>query len=231
MGVGSMDFEERSFSGKLFRPRPEISRSDNGYLLAIITPWGAREHSKEAISLLHEYVSASFEDQDVTSPFEKLTCFSPLGNSMRIAVLLCNDLFYRSINEKELQSGLELFVGGYANQEFFWVQVGNPQLILLRPGRGAIPLASQMDLSFEMSQAQQPLPPLPSRLLGVSQHVNLNIGSIRPQPGDRLLLLSRSDLPPSLFATDLDHRGLAEITQLIARDNPDIPFWIGIITL
>lgn len=226
-----MNLSERSFGGNLFRPRPEIFNDENGFLVIVATPWGQREPGKEILDLINEYITASFQDNEATSPFEKWECLSPLANSVRISLLLSNDQVYRTTNAREYRSGIETFVGAYAHNEFVWGQVGCPNILLLRAGRPLAPINCQPDLSFEMSKKENILSPLPRNLLGVHPQLNANIGSFRPQPGDRLLLISRTYLPANLFHRSLQTASLEQISQLIANDNPSLPFWIGIIDL
>jgi hypothetical protein len=198
---------------------------------AIATPWGQRDLAKDILDLINEYVSATFQDQEATSPFDKWTCLSPVANSVRISMLLSNDSLYRTANSREYKTGLELFVGAHAHNEFVWGQVGCPHILLIRNHRPLVALNSQPDLSFEMSSGPIVLPPLPRNLLGVHSQLNVNIGSFRPQNGDRLLLLSRAYVPVNLFTDNLIDKNLEDMTQLVAKDNPTMPFWIGILDL
>lgn len=224
-------FEERPYAGKNFRPRPEIHLDESASLLIVATPWGARQSARTAIERMTDYLAFAREDREATSPFERLSCLSTQANNLRTAALLANEALYREDNKQEYRSGVELFAATVDESELVWLQAGNPQLLLGRPGRTLRPLGAQVDLAFDMSEGRELLPPLPSTLLGLDSSINLTLNSFRAQPGDRVVLLSHSYLPESLFAAKESETTLEAISRNLARIYPDLAFWLGILSV
>lgn len=223
-----MILKERSFGGNLFRPRPEI-HCDSKELIIIATPWGPRRSAKLAVQVMLDYFLSSRDDRETTSPFERLSCLSSAANNLRIAAMLANDAIWRRENNNEYLAGVEIFASCFFNQEFTWVQVGQPHLFLAKQEQQSLmPLSSSLDLALEMSQARELLPPLPNQMLGVDSSVNLFTSSYRPRKGDHLILLSRSDFPASLYSAPPEE---SKISEILANDDPNRPYWLGIIDI
>lgn len=223
-------FEERPYSGQTFRPSPEIHLDDRSQLLIVATPWGTRSAAKKVIERMTDYLSLAREDNEATSPFERLSCLSPLANNLRIAALLANEAVYREDNADEYRSGVELFAAAVGEKEMVWLQVGNPHILLARPGRTPLPLGSNIDLAFDISEDQL-LPPLPNQLLGLDTSVNLNLNSFRVRSGDRLILVSYSHLPEQIFGIKESEMSLDTISRRLAKDQPNLAFWVGLLSV
>ena len=227
-----LSFEERPYAGKTFRPRPEIHLDPTAGALIVATPWGPRPAARKAIDRIMEFLALAREDREATSPFERLSCLSGPANNLRIGALLANDILYREENAQEYRAGVELFAMIIEDNELVWVQAGNPQILLSRRGRALLPLGSQIDLSFDMStENKELLPALPSQLLGLDSSINLTMNSFRARPGDRVVLLSHSQLPQSLFNMKEDDLSLDTLSRQLARIHPDLAFWLGIVRL
>lgn len=226
-----LKMEERPYAGKTFRPKPEIHIDSDMGLVIVATPWGAPSAARKVIERMTDYLALAHQDNEATSPFERLTCLSSHANDLRIASLLANEVLYREENRHEYTSGVELFAAIIAESEFVWAQVGNPQILLSRPGRDLLPLGSQIDLAFDLSEGQSLLSPLPAQLLGLDPTVNMNINSFRARRGDKLVLLSHSHPPESLYATKDDEIQIDSMSRALARLHPDVAFWLGILTI
>ena len=222
---------ERSFSGKTLRPAPEIHLEEDGSFGAIVTPWGPRSSVKRVTDMLSDFISSSKSDVETTSPFQMLTCVSPLANTLRAVVMLTNDVLYREENKNEYLSGVEMFVFARNATEFSFVQIGQPHVFLSRPGQPLIPISSQMDMSLEWSRVGNDLPSMPQELLGLHSTSNIRVATFRPSPGDKLVFLSRNHLSPSLFQISSEQHDLESLSQLLAQEQPDSPFWLGVYEL
>lgn len=219
---------ERSYAGKLFRPKPEIFIEEDGSFGIVATPWGPRSGAKRAIDILKDYVLSARQDLESTSPFQKLTCLSPLANSLRVGVMLANDSLYREENKAEYISGVELLVFAHQMGELAFAQVGHPNLYVARPSVPWIPLTLQPDLAAEMSESNKFLAPLPQNLVGLHTTTNLNVSSFKTQPGDRLIFLSHSHAAHPMFSIPFEKTGLDQITESLASKFPELPFWLGV---
>jgi hypothetical protein len=224
-----MSFDQRSYSGKLFRPTPEVHMHDDGSFGVIATPWGGRGAAKKVIEILTDYILSSRQDMEATSPFQKLTCLSPLANLLRTGIMLANDSIYREENKAEYQAGVEVLVFAHLHGELAFAQVGHPHIFLARPKLPWIPLSVQVDLSTELSQPPEILPPLPQNLIGLHTTTNMNLSSFRTQPGDRLVLLSHSVVSHPLYTVAFDQTNLDSISESLSKSHPDLPFWLGVL--
>ncbi|HMN67270.1 MAG TPA: hypothetical protein PKC28_01905 [Bdellovibrionales bacterium] len=224
-------FEDRSYSGKLLRPTPEIHLEEDGSFGVIATPWGGRASARKVIDTLKDFVLSARQDNEATSPFQKLSTLSPLANSLRAGIMLANDLIYREENKAEYLSGVEVLAFAHLEGELAFAQVGYPHLFLLRAGLPWIPLSVQIDLATEMSRPPKILPPIPQNLIGLHTTTNLNISSLKTQPGDRLAFLSHSVVSHPLFGMNADQSDLDSISQSLSRGHPDLPFWLGLLAL
>ncbi len=226
-----MAFVERSYSGKLFRPTPEVAIEDGNGFGVIATPWGTRPSAEKVTETVRDHVLSSSQDLEATSPFQKLSCISPLANTLRVAMMLANDTVYREENKAEYQSGLELVLFAHSEGEFAFAQVGLPNLYLARPGFSWIPLSVQMDLSTELSTVNHIFPPLPQNLIGIHTTTNMIVSSIMTRPGDRIVFLSHSVPSSMVFSTPFEKTGLDQITQSLSHQYPEVPFWLGVLEL
>lgn len=226
-----MLLSERSYSGQLFRPRPEIHVEEGGHLIIIATPWGPRAAAKKTIKVIQDYFLSLQQDEEVTSPFARMTCLSPLANDLRTAVKLANDTIYHEDNKNEYISGVELFVMARGPQEAVWAQIGYPCVFLDRPQRSLVPLGSHLDLAIEYSLGAKTMAPLPNKILGLDPSSDFSIESFRPAQHDRIVLLSRSGTPHDVFKLSAGERNMDQLSRLLSEDDPELPFWIGILEL
>lgn len=225
-----MRIEERSYSSKIFRPKPYLHRESDGSLLIVATSWGHAEHAVRVADEITKYMTAAKGDVEVTSPFEFLPTLSDQANQLRISMMIANDILYRGENKAEYISGVEILALSRSGQELAWAQIGGPHLLFRRRGRPLVPLATAFDHAFELSLSGDVPPPLPSRLLGVDPTCHIVAGDLQVSDQDRLVLLSSSVLPESLWGLS-DHLDLAHLTQRMAREDGDAPFWLGIVDL
>ncbi|HEX4923299.1 MAG TPA: hypothetical protein VFV50_04405 [Bdellovibrionales bacterium] len=224
-----MSFQQRSYAGKIFRPKPEFHHSDSERLLVVATPWGNRAGTRRAVDTLSEFFASNLGDNEATSPFRKLPHLSAVGNNLRIGVLLANEYFFNSENKDEYKNGAEFFAAAYDQKEVVWLQVGHPHVFLKRQGRPILQLSASIDLSMELSLPGKALPPLPGELIGIDANPHIVINSFRPAPGDKLVLISRSWLPQELFALPDDEISVEGISRVLSQQgSEDLPYWLGV---
>ena len=211
-----MALQERSYSGTQFRPTPEVHVQDDGAFGVIATPWGNRQSAKKVV------------DMEATSPFQKLTCLSPLANNLRAGIMLANDILYREENKAEHSTGVEILVFAQAQGELAFAQVGSPQFFLVRSGFPWIPVSVQIDLATELSVPPELLAPLPHNVLGLHTTSNMNVSSFKTQPLDRLIFLSHSIVSHPMCTLTYEEATLETITTTLSKQYPDLPFWLGL---
>ncbi len=231
MSEKKLSFIERPYSGNNPRPRPEFHLDSESKLLVVVTPWGPRNIARKTIELITDYYTMAKADKEATSPFPRLSCLSYEANHLRTAVMLANDALYRDENKDEFKAGVELFAASFNEHELLWVQVGQPHLFLSRGNGVMIPLGSSVDLAADLSGPGEMLPSLPHQLLGIESSLNLSVNNFRAQPGDRLVLLSQSVPPASLYSLNRDQLTVENITRQLSSQNPNGAFWVGVLDL
>ena len=224
-----MQIEERSYSGRLFRPRPEIFCDPNGSMCIVATPWGGRGAAKRAIQTIQDYFISAKSDREVTSPFQPLTCLSAAGNNLRVSIMLANDVLYREENRDQFHSGVELFVCVRDQSECAWTLIGSPSVYLARKGMNFRALDDGRDLSGFYSTSERVLAPLPQTLLGVAATSNFAVHSMPIRRGDQLVLLSRTLVPAKFLTFGKSGWSLQEMSSLLAKHSLEMPFWMGIL--
>lgn len=223
-----MNVLQRAYRGKSFRPSPFVHQEEDGSLLLVITSWGQHSSAERARDVVADFILSSRNDQEATSPFQKMTCLTPLANNVRVAMMLLNDTLYREENRDEYTEGLEILICARHENELTIAQVGQPFVFLNRKGFPIQTLSSGLDLASEISQAPELLAPLPHTLLGLYSTSNFLLQSFRVQDQDQLILLSRSHFPQEFLHLSSQQRTLEQLSKVLATEHPDVPYWLGV---
>lgn len=226
-----MKIQERSYSTKILRPKPLIHREDDGSLIVVATSWGQPEHAQRALEEVVKYVSAAKSDVEVTSPFEFLSCFTDEVNYVRTALLIANDILYRGENKMEYFSGVELLALFRRGNQVAWAHAGCPSLFIQRKNQSMQPLSVGLDLSSELQSPDSVLPPLPAQLLGLEPTCYVQCGHTHVGFEDQLVLLSSTAVATSLWSKNSQATELSSITTRMIQENPEAPFWLGLVQL
>lgn len=222
-----MHLKERSYSGNWFRPRPEVYFESTGQLTIVATPWGPRTAAKKVVQIIVDFLHSVQLDSEATSPFSMLSCLSSKANYLRIAVKLANDHLYNNDNKNEYLSGVELFVMIREPQELIWTQIGYPFALLDRSQKPLISLGPQQDPVTEYSPRSGHLAPLPNKMLGLNTNSDFAVESMHLQAQDRLILVSRSELPKEIHNLSHTSRDLESLSKVLVSNATDLPFWLG----
>lgn len=225
-----MKITERSYGGSLFIPRPIIHEDQNRNLIICINAWGNVEGSKKALSKITEFLEIASQDEDVTSPFDRIESLSKQANNLRIAFLIANDFLFRDFNAEEYLSGFEAFCLQNQGSEVTLLSIGSYVPYIIKKNTPPIPLMHQVSLSqdFETNKA---LPPIPGQMAGTSNSLNLNIQSFRKQPESDLLIINRTDVPQNMYLNWSENQSLDQICLSLAQSDENKPFWISKINL
>jgi len=222
-----MQLQERSYGGQLFRPRPEVFVSEDKNLLIIATPWGPAQAAKEFITSVSTQLRDAESDPEKTVAFLKIESLDSQENRLRMAIMSAHEDLRDKYNEDSATAGLEVICLMKNDKKVTWFQVGAPFTSILRDNK-ILPVHHPLDLSFDFSR-NRVLPPLPKELLGMQNHLHLEVGTFRWQHKDKLLLVSRSYVPYDLFKQAPQEMSLDSITKVLSEDNQDHPFWVGIL--
>jgi hypothetical protein len=218
-----MRLEERSYSGKTFRPKPLLVSAEGGSALFVLSSWGHRDDAQQVAEIFSEQAQIG-DTQDLTTPFGYIESLGPMANRLRTAAHLANDLLFRSSNQAEYVSGLEVLALAYKDNILSWMQVGGPHLLLIQDGVTQ-PLASQFDWSWQLNQSA----PLPCQCLGLQRSLHIHCGSAVLLPGAEIFMIARGAVPSAVYAgakTDLP-----SMSKILVEDNSEAPFWLGHIKL
>lgn len=225
-----MQITERSYNSKMIRPKPLIHVEGDGSLIIVATVWGMPEHGQRVVEEISKYMGAAKADVEVTSPFEFLSCLPDEVNYVRTATLIANDTLYRGENKSEYLSGVEILVVYRRGSQIAWAQVGAPALFVKKPNLPLQPLSSHLDLAVELGE-DQILAPMPSQLLGLEPTCDIKVGHFYARDEDQLVLMASGQIGESLWKSDTKEMTLPEWTKGLVKENPDLPFWLGVISL
>ena len=218
-----VSFKQQSFNGKSFRPRPEVLFDQEQNMLIIVTSWGAKSSAKKAAELIRELYLTSKTDDEVTSPFEYLTCISPEANHLRKAIMMTNDQLYQDDNRDEYVTGVELLALVQTERFVVWTQIGQPQLIIYRADGVSFGFGSPTDLQVKIAQVG--LDPLPSQLLGTASTSHFSLNEIKVKSGDQLFAVSRAVAPIQVHSESKIE--FEDLTKSLVEQDPNAPFWVG----
>jgi serine/threonine protein phosphatase PrpC len=226
-----MQITTRPYGGKLFRPSPEVHVSDDQSLVIIATPWGNTDIAKDFINGVTSIWRESTQDSEKTTTYAPDDGLSQAEHLFKMAVLAVHEDLKEKYNEDELSAGLEILCLLRHQEKISWFHVGAPSLVLIRD-KSMMPLFHSIDFSHDFSAPEETLAPLPKELLGVQQQVNLNVGGMKLQKGDRFFMVSRSHIPSEFFRTlSPETISLDEASLLLAKDNENQPFWLGLLLM
>ncbi|MBO9667433.1 MAG: hypothetical protein J7501_11560 [Bdellovibrio sp.] len=226
-----MKIQERSYSTKIMRPKPLIHSEEDGSLVVVATSWGQPEHGQRALDEVVKYVSAAKADVEVTSPFEFLTCMTDETNYVRTALMIANDALYRGENKNSYNSGVEILVIFKRGLQLAWAQVGSPSMFIQRENQKLQPLSINTDLSSELRSSEENLPPLPGQLLGLDRTCYIQCGHTFVREGDQIVLLAGTSIATSLWTLEPHEGNLGRITDRMIQEEPESPFWLGLISV
>lgn len=214
-----MKVESRSYSTQFFRPTPVIYSDEEKQYLIVATSWGLREHAEYVIEEMRDYIQSSISDVEVTSPFEFIPSLNREANILRISLLITNLKLAKQFNGVEYQAGVEAVVLHKKGNILSWAAMGLPEIYLTH-GHNLVPL--EVNASIDST-------PLPKQMLGLDTSIYPRCNQMHLKDQDQVLLLSRS-----LGANDLIQISggwqVDSIASHLAIKQPDIPFWLGLVS-
>ncbi|MCB0368328.1 MAG: hypothetical protein KDD45_02540 [Bdellovibrionales bacterium] len=217
-----MEIQEQNYSTKLLRPAPSIYKSSDLELISIVTAWGDGESKENINSEINKFLFAAKGDFEVTSPFEFNLSLTKDSNSLRMATLIANDNVYRTENKDDIKTCYELLILFKNKNQLSWLQVGNPNIILLRDG---VTPVSYGPPTLQSKDKKNIL--LPSQFFGIEMHCYFQVGSMEIQDNDRLLLFTGNDLAPESWSLRGEEQSLGRFFKNQIKFKSDNPFWMA----
>ena len=221
-----MKLNFRSFSGKGFRPSPVVN--DSSGTVSVVTPWNTSQNITEDIIRSFNTLYAQLsQDKDSTQPFEKMISLSTNENNLRVTCMQVNNNVFSQFNQNEIRLGFEVLFGVKTPTEFIFVQVGNPQVYLARENLPLQLIGKNSSLTTDYSESSLSAP-LPHSLLGLFPDLQMHIRSVRLQPEDQIILLSRTFVPPEFL--NCAEISLESLAEKLSQDQSSESFWLGQLT-
>ena len=215
-----MELNERSFSGQSLRPTPAIKCTP--YFVAVVTPWnGSQKDASEVISSFQESYSYLSADSDRTQPFQKLNSLSDNENNLRTVCYQLNRDIFSKHNQKEITLGFEAFFGVRSGKEFIFLQIGHPQVFLLKQSKGSLQNIGQNQIVSTSKDNTY----LPYNLIGIFSDIQLSIQSIQIEKGDQLILLGGRG--SSVDFLNSSNGSVNDLGQILSQDSDRESFWLG----
>ena len=219
---------QRAYGGKKFRPMPVCFQEENSNLFLCVTPWGREEINEIVVESIKNFLAMANEDTEVTVPFARKDNLNRAGNVLRMAIIMASERIFKEFNQEQYTAGFEIFAGIRQGAIWTYVCCGQPSLILERRRLGALPIYHNLDLNLRVAR-KMITDPLPNHILGLGQNPPIQYGTMTLHAKDQLILLSRSYIPPEFFAMPAGTRDLKSVSNILANDHPDVPFWLAFI--
>lgn len=226
----NIKLEERSYGGKKFRPNTVVFHEKTNNLTLCVTPWGRTEVAEKVIENIRNFIAVAADDEELTVPYARKENLHQFGNMLRMAIIMASEKIHNQFNKEEYTAGFEIFAALQEGPQWIYVSCGQPSVTLFRKNKSALSLSQNVDLNI-LTQRVPSSDPLPNQLLGLGQHPPITYGNVRLQPGDRVALVSRTYLPNEFFRLDEQSFNQQEISETLANDSQETPFWLGFINV
>lgn len=181
-----MELSYRHFKKDFAIPRLASRVESDLDLILLATPWGDDTAANVAFDEIIGYLKTTHDDTEATSAYDKMETLNNLENNLRSALLVANEKIFRTINQAEYLSALELTAIIRHKHQVAWLTSGGHQIQMVNQASfsticGAIPHASC---------------PLPSHLVGIDRSCWLQCGSLDYQPQMQMMVFSDGSVQP-----------------------------------
>ncbi len=225
-----MEFQSKSYNSDFSKPNPKIFFDKSAKSLVITSCWGHNVDTEPVVETIQNFYNSKLKDKEFTSPFAKLDHLDFYENTLRTAILMANQNFFKKVNSEELISGLEIFVLTKHASSLYIGQIGQPHIFLKR-GLKTNLVSTEPDLASEYINEKFDLPPLPNKLFGTNKSVDIKISKIHCKNNDQIILLKRSQVFPFDFTSNIKKADLDNISSQLVTQNENLPFWLGILNI
>ncbi len=216
-----MELQHRSYSTDLIRPKPKTAFEKTSQTWMIVTAWNDPQVADQVIGLIQDQLS-TLQEADATVLRNSSNGLTEESNKLLAAAQMAQQRIYNQFNSKEFSVAVELALVTRNRNRLSWVQVGAPSLLLVTE-KGLQPLCHAPDWSSQLSQDA----PLVGSAMGLHRDTQFNCGSCQIQSHEKLLLIAKSYIPPSLY--QMIKIQLETVAQALAEENSRQPFWLGMI--
>lgn len=220
-----MKMNERSFSGRFFRPRPIVEALDNSKSLLMAVPWGAKESAENVLLSARDAIGAVNGEQDpeLTVAIGQSPILENVQQRLCRAVRVANEKNYLQYNATDYSSAAEFLGLVVEDKTLSWAQVGAIHLLVYNQ-KGLQPLCYSPDWAWQIQQNA----PLLCQGVGLDSSCQIQSGSYRLLGSETVICIARSYIPQQLFAANSPD--LEELTRILAEESEQTPFWITTIS-
>ncbi len=219
------NFTQHNYRGNFAIPKADVLFDKDLKLITIGFSWGEINPFQEVSETISNYFSASKNDFESTSPFDKIPSLSPLTNIMRTSLLISNEKIYRAHNKQSYVSGLELISIGISGHELVIGQIGSFSTVLINKAFDPIILTSSSGVVTNDLASQ---PPIPLNLMGTDNICYPQLTSVRFEPDDQLFVTAGPQFPTTFLNHNFKIKtDLSLLATELSNRNSQIPFWIG----
>lgn len=217
-----MNINERSFSGRFFRPRPVVNIDDNSKSLLLAVPWGAKESAENVLLSTREAIvgSGGQFDPELTVAVGQTPVVENTQQKLCRSVRVSNEKNYHQYNATDYTSAAEFLGLVVEDKTLTWAQVGAIHLLIYNQ-KGLQPLCYSPDWAWQIQQDA----PLLCQGVGLDLSCQIQTGSYRLLGGETVICIARSYIPQQLFAATSPD--LEEMTRILAEESEQTPFWIA----
>lgn len=192
-----MQFEDRFYSGKNHRPRPDIYKSADSHRIMIVTFWGESTVRENLTSKLNDLLLVDYK-------------------SLRTELVNFNTWVLEEINKENYLCQIEILVITKLGDLFHWIQVGQPSVLMVDPLQGLVPLS--LFSSFEMTEKA----PLVFEGLGVDNNILSREGYTQYK---QFILFQGHGV--NLNSYTEKNYSLQNLTQVLSLKSNESSFWIA----
>lgn len=218
-------FENKFYNSKVFRPKTDFFIYESEFsFLNIITQWSGAKNIKNISDQVYQIFSNLYQDPDSTRISQPSDILTSLENHLQDALTQT----HHSLEQGgRAQESIELLSLIKIQNHIYIAQTGQPNILLLEDNM-IVPLSTITDYCFDYKEANSI--PIPKSTLGDSKNLDINFLRIRVKENSKILFLSRSWIPRGVFDKSLEELNMHNLSQSICSDQPEIPFWIGLLS-
>ncbi|MFK8138243.1 MAG: hypothetical protein AB8E15_07790 [Bdellovibrionales bacterium] len=223
-----MKFTQHSFySNDCNFPKVNSNWSEKDELLLINLAWGDRSIVGNIESQFSDYYLSTKDDNEATSPFEKILHLPTMTNNLIIGLKLVNESVYKETNKEQFVNGLESLAFHQNKEMMSWVSVGEFQ-VYVKKAKAKSP-SLYFSNSNLASEFDSDLPPLPKDLVGTQMQADVKYQHLSKTSGDTVVIVkSNKNLSHAIESVD-KFEDASQIAKKINKLYPDTSFWIGLL--
>jgi len=194
-----MHFEDRFYSGKNHRPKPDVYKTIDGRRVMIVTFWGESTVRQNVQSKLDELLLVDYKN-------------------LKSELTLLNTWILEEINKENYLCQLEILVITQLGDLFHWIQIGQPSILVVDKSEGIIPLS--LYTSFEIKNKA----PLIFEGLGSENVLHTREGYSQ----QKYFILYQGYGITASFWSCKDYN-LNYMTEILSEQSKESSFWIALL--